>query len=574
MTATAELARVEARRMLRHPAPWLGVALTLLMAWDTWDESWSGQRYTGLVAALTPLLLGISIASVSAFGRELVPVAEAAPMTRAQRAMARLAGGVPLILLVAAVVAAGTVWLRAIGGVPLGDDPGRTLHAQHTLPELVQPVLLAALAVALGAVVVLLLRQRLAASIVLAVGWFLVGATYWLFGSGLLRWLAVVQVQPFYVNVGRRDTDPATFPADWLLSAPGQYQDHWARVVVSPAVALWHDAYLVGLLLLLVGVVLSGRVRTGLVVAGLVIAVAGVALQHSAAPSDDGRRVEAAARGPVAPDARHATPVVVDTDLAGDDLAALAFLLHRTDVQVVAVTVAGTGLVGCDPGVDLVADLVLGLGAPRLPVACGREDPARPWPEEWVAQAEAGSGLVRLDTTFTASPQDAPTLIGRLATRYDDLRVVALGPLSNLADLAIDDPAAYARITGITSMAGALEVPAVGGVAEWNAAADPDAMATVLAGPVPVTVVPDDAIPTDVPPVAGLVPGYHPPKFWDTSTAAASVEPELATVERGAWTVDESGRLHRSGNGPVRVATELDSARLRSVWDAAFGTGR
>ena len=570
-TAVAELARIEARRMLRHPAPWIGIALTALMAWNIWDESWSGQRYTGVVAALTPMLLGISVASVSASGRELVPVAEAAPVGRSQRTAARLLAGLPLVGVAALVVAAGATWLRSIGGVPLGDDPGRTLHAHHTLPELVQPVLLAAFAVVLGAAVVRLVRQRLAASILLAVGWFLVGATYWLFGSGVLRWLAVVQVQPFYVNVGPVRTDPRTFPADWLLTAPGQYQDHWARVVVSQVLALWHDVYLVGLVLLLLAVVLAGRARRAFAVAGLVVALGAVALQHAAAPADDGRRVEAAPPGGIDPDDGDATPVVVDTDLAGDDLAALAFLLHRTDVRVVAVTVAGTGLVGCDPGVDLVADLVRGLGAPSLPVACGREEPAREWPQAWRDQAEAGSGLARLDTSFVPSPVPAPELLGRLAVKYPGLRVVALGPLSNLGDLATDDPAAYSRIADITSMAGALEVPAVDGVAEWNAAADPDALAVVLAGPVPLTVVPDDAIPTGAPPIGSLLPTYDPPKWWDTSTAAAAVEPGLATLEDGSWTVDESGRLHRTGPGPVRVATGLDAVERREVWAAAFG---
>jgi len=517
------------------------------------------------------MLLGISIASVSVFGRELVPVADAAPVGRSGRTTARLLAGLPLVAVAAAVVAAGAVWLRSIGGVPLGDDPGRTLHAHHTLPELVQPVLLAALAVALGAVVVRLVRQRLAASIVLAVGWFLVGGTYWLFGSGVLRWVAIVQVQPFSVRVGRAETNPATFPADWLLTAPGQYQDYWARVVVSPLLALWHDVYLVGLVLLLLAVVLSGRARRVLGVAGLVVALGAVALQHLAAPSDDGRRVEAAGLGPVAPDDGSATPIVVDTDLAGDDLAALAFLLHRTDVHVLAVTIAGTGLVGCDPGVDLVADLVVGLDDRPVPIACGREDPAREWPEAWRAQAEAGSGLPRLGTTLAPTPVPAPEVIGRLATIHDGLRVVALGPLTNLGDLATDDPAAYARIADITSMAGAVDVPAIDGVAEWNAAADPDAFAAVLAGPVPLTVVPDDPIPTDAPPVAWL-PTYQPPKWWDTTTAAVSVEPGLAGFERGTWTVDESGRLHRTGPGPVRVATGIDPAGLRAVWDATYGT--
>lgn len=569
--ATRELARLEGRRMLRHPAPWAGLALTLLVAWDVWGEDWSGQRYTGLVAALTPLLLGVSVASVSAFGRELVPVAEAAPLGPSERARARLAGGLPLVALVALVVAAGAVGLRLVGGVPLGDDPGRTLHAHHTPPELLQPVLLAAVAVVVGAVAVRVLRHTLAAAIVLTVLWFLVGGTYWLFAGPGTRWVAVVQVQPFSVEVGPIRTDPSTFPADWLLSAPGEYQDHWARLVVSPLVALAHDAYLLGLVLLLLGVVLAGAARRALLPLGLAVATGAVMLQHVAAPHDDGERVEAAAPLGIAPDDADATPIVVDTDLAGDDLAALAFLLRRTDVRVEAVTIAGTGLVGCDPGVDLIADLVLGLGAAPLPVACGREDAARPWPEDWRRFAVAGSGMARRDTTFTPAPVAAPELIGRLAARHAGLRVVALGPLTNLGDLAADDPAAYARIADITSMAGAVKVPDVDGVAEWNAAADPEAFATVLAGRVPLTVVPDDAIPAAVPPVAWLVPTYSPPKWWDSATAAASVEPDLVTVERGSWTVDGSGRLHRDGPGPVRVATALDHDRLDAAFEDALG---
>ncbi|MFC7492798.1 MULTISPECIES: hypothetical protein [unclassified Nocardioides] len=282
--ATYELARLEARRAVRHPAPWLGLALSLVMGWSTWDETWSGQRYTGLVASVTPLLLGISLASVAAFGRELVPVAEAAPVGRPDRSAARLLAGLPLVGLALALVAAVAVWLRSIGGVPLGDEPGRTIHAHHTLPELLQLVLLACVAVALGAAAVHLLRQRLAASIVLAVVWFLAGATYWIFNGPVLRWLAIVQVQPAYVDIGPPQTDPATFPSSWLLTGPGVYQDHWARVVVSPAMAMWHNVYLVGLVLLAVGVAAPGRARWPLLVSGAVVAVAGVALQQVVAP--------------------------------------------------------------------------------------------------------------------------------------------------------------------------------------------------------------------------------------------------------------------------------------------------
>ncbi|MFC7492799.1 MULTISPECIES: nucleoside hydrolase [unclassified Nocardioides] len=278
----------------------------------------------------------------------------------------------------------------------------------------------------------------------------------------------------------------------------------------------------------------------------------------------------------LAPDAE-ATPIVVDTDLAGDDLVALAYLLRRADVRVEAVTIAGTGLVGCDPGADLVADLVHALGEGSVPVACGREDAVRPWPPAWVATAEAAPGLPRLDTTFLPVSEPAPLLIAKLATTHDDLRVVALGPLTNLGDLATERPDDYRLLDGIHAMAGAVDVPAIDGVAEWNAAADPASFATVLDGPVPVTVVPDDPIPAGTPEelVVGVVGAIATaagdvPKRWDLATAAAFVEPTLADTRRGTWTVDDTGRLTRTGPGRTTVVTALDEAGLNASYESAF----
>ena len=236
-----------------------------------------------------------------------------------------------------------------------------------------------------------------------------------------------------------------------------------------------------------------------------------------------------------------ATPIVFDTDLAGDDLAALAFLLRRTDVSVEGVTIAATGLVGCDPGVDLVGNLVAAMGESPVLVSCGRAEPGpggREWPQEWVDQAEAGTGVPPSEYPIPpALPQQAPALIGQLADQHPgELEVVAVGPLTNLADLAAQWPESYARIAGIQVMGGAIDVPDVDGVAEWNAAADPAAFAAVLAdGTVPVTIVPDDAIPSGTPegldaPVVGSISAvYAPPKWWDLSTSAAYVTPDAVT---------------------------------------------
>ena len=180
-----QLARIEARRMLRHPAPWVGLVLSGLWLQGVSETSWASAHYEGLLAGLTPVLLGLSLASLSAFAREHVAVSDDAPLEPYRRSLARLVGGVALVGLMALVVGAGVAWLRLGPGLGLGDEPGHTAHAQYSLPELLQPVLLACFAVALGAAVVHLVRSRLMASIVLALTWFLVGATYWMFQGSL-----------------------------------------------------------------------------------------------------------------------------------------------------------------------------------------------------------------------------------------------------------------------------------------------------------------------------------------------------------------------------------------------------
>ena len=92
-----------------------------------------------------------------------------------------------------------------------------------------------------------------------------------------------------------------------------------------------------------------------------------------------------------------AVPVVVDTDLAPDDLAALALLLRHPDVRVVAVTVPQTGELDCR-GTGLLGDFFDALETEPPPVACGstpRGEDGVMFPPEWGAGALMDSGLPR-----------------------------------------------------------------------------------------------------------------------------------------------------------------------------------
>ncbi|GAA3516883.1 nucleoside hydrolase [Nocardioides daeguensis] len=307
------------------------------------------------------------------------------------------------------------------------------------------------------------------------------------------------------------------------------------------------------------------------------------------APAEgDGEPVPPVPPGPLAaapakaPDARR---VVVDTDLGRDDLLALALLVRHPGVRVEAVTIAATGLVGCADGRPILAALFRDLDAPVPPVACGPgESPsgARPFPAPWRTDSARGSGLDLDVAPVPVVDADAPGLLADLATRAPGLTVVALGPLTNLAELARRDPPAYRDLAGIHAMAGSTQPGRDDGVAEWNAAADPGALAAVLdpalAGAVPVTLVPADAVPPGTPdalaaPVVGRIatPGTLD-RWWDLAAAAALLAglPTQQGAERGTWRTDADGLLTREGDGPVAVIRTVPPAVVEEACAASF----
>ena len=311
---------------------------------------------------------------------------------------------------------------------------------------------------------------------------------------------------------------------------------------------------------------------------------AGVALTGCAVPYDGDGEVALApgmAPAPAAAPAQDAVPVVVDTDLGGDDLAALAFLLRHPGIDVRAVTVAGGGLVGCDPGVDLVADLLTGLQEEAVPVACTATAPGgRAFPDEWRALAATGTGIPRPASTLEAQSGEAWSLVARLTRRHDDLVLVALGPMTTAAELARRSPDAYARLAGVHAMGGSVDGEPVDGVAEWNAAADPAAFDAVLGAGVPVTLVPEDAVPEGTPDVLGSDPvvarvaaSIDYPAWWDLAAAAALVTGPGETTT-GRWVLDPEvpGRLVQAGDdGDVEVVRSLDQGALEAAYADALG---
>jgi hypothetical protein len=280
------LAAQELRRMLRNPFLPLGLGFALWLLWsiDPRTEDWAGSSYEGMAMSSVSLMWAISVAAAVAFHRERVPVAVGAPVPEVVRVLARLAALVPLLALAGAFSALVAWRQRDLGGLPVGTEPGRTLDALHSAPELLQHVALGALAIALGAVLGRRMRHLAAVIPLLFLVWYLAGAFYWLYGHPVVTPFSLVQVQPTLVIVGPSDADPMAFPQGWLLSPPGEYQDGWGRLFVSTALAWWHNIYLLGLSMLLLAAAWPRSGRRALLAAGAVLAVLGVVGQFQVIP--------------------------------------------------------------------------------------------------------------------------------------------------------------------------------------------------------------------------------------------------------------------------------------------------
>jgi purine nucleosidase len=189
-------------------------------------------------------------------------------------------------------------------------------------------------------------------------------------------------------------------------------------------------------------------------------------------------------------------PLYLDCDPGIDDALALGYLLGHPDSDLVGIgTVSGN--TDARTAARNALDLLALFGRPSIPVAAGSVDfLERPYaggaPH---VHGERGLGAVELPDAGTAPvEEDAAGMLIRLAAEHPgELRVLAIGPLTNLA-LALDrDPGLASRVRDVTIMGGAALAPGnVTAVAEANIHNDPEAAARVLAADWDVTLVPLD----------------------------------------------------------------------------------
>ena len=293
----------------------------------------------------------------------------------------------------------------------------------------------------------------------------------------------------------------------------------------------------------------------------------------------------------------------VDTDMGGDDIFALAFISREFEIDGVSLCHGITPLeqVACN-----AAGACAAFGW-TFPVFPGSPRPVLGRPIH--AMDLLGRSGIRTrgrslpDVPVRTSKNAIPVLSSWLECQ-DSADILALGPLTNIAALVLGRPDLTTRISKLVWMGGARTLGNHTQHAEFNAAADPEALAILLDRQIPMVMIDRDACrqvlvgETDLDELrsgpgsctelmADLLGGYIDivamsrndlMPLYDPVAAVALARPELfefAPVavkvvtrngeERGKTMVDAGRR-----NGMVKVPAWLDSRAIRHACISAL----
>ena len=213
---------------------------------------------------------------------DLPPLAEEAAVDRDDRRAARLLGlAMPVGLAFVTTIGIAVV-SRIEGGFWMGEVPRRTDAALHTPLELLQPALIVALAGALGVVTGSTFRRPLIAILAGAFAWFILFPAYWIWNIPPINAIVPIQIMPLRVRLPDVPAIRAT-PEHWYVEYPTEYTAEYVRDLVHIPTVLFHNVFLVGLIMV-VGAAVGRSHKRVVRRAGLVIALFGVVAQLAVSP--------------------------------------------------------------------------------------------------------------------------------------------------------------------------------------------------------------------------------------------------------------------------------------------------
>jgi inosine-uridine nucleoside N-ribohydrolase len=305
------------------------------------------------------------------------------------------------------------------------------------------------------------------------------------------------------------------------------------------------------------------------------------------------------------------TPILIDTDAGSDDIMAVALLLSQPGVRIDAITVVN-GLAHPDAGARNMRRLLNLAGRNDVPVFAGRNTPLRgtaEFPAEWRKIADDLPGVALPLATRPREKKRAVDYLVERLKRGPPARILALGPMTNLAEAFERDASITRNIREIVIMGGAVHVPGNlqdGGVfhtrnstAEWNMFIDPSAANIVFRSAVPIRLVGLDA--TNKVPIgpeflrefkaqatstlgrvaAGVLEADHDTiaagifYAWDPLAAASLIRPGVVKtipmhIEIKEDAPEEGRTAATPGRPNAQVAVGADAAAFRALFLKSF----
>ncbi len=169
--------------------------------------------------------------------------------------------------------------------------------------------------------------------------------------------------------------------------------------------------------------------------------------------------------------------VLLDTDIGSDidDAVALAYLLANKDCELMGITT----VTGEPEKRAALASVLCRAAGQRIPIHPGAESPLLTAQRQARAQQAAALEKWPHQTGFPRG--EAVTFLRQTIMAHpNEVVLLTIGPLTNIALLFAMDPAIPRLLKGMVSMCGLFSSPVQGwGPVEWNASLDPHAAAIV-----------------------------------------------------------------------------------------------
>ena len=291
--------------------------------------------------------------------------------------------------------------------------------------------------------------------------------------------------------------------------------------------------------------------------------------------------------------------IIIDTDPGLDDALAILFALVSPRFEVLGLTTVA-GNIGLERTTANAGGLLAAMGRSDIPVISGAATAmARDNIEAIVVHGDDGLRGVTLPAPVVAAQSGAVDWLAKelLAAPSGSIDIMALGPLTNIAQLINHHPAAAGRIGHLLAMGGTIAEPGnAGPESEFNFASDPEAVAVVLHSDIRTTIVPLDVtrrVRADRAYVealrgnrageiaADLLTAYlqdvrQSRPLHDPCVMLLALEPTLFELEVHRLTVNlgddaNAGALTESPNGsPVLVAMRVDVPGALALLTSAF----